>query len=69
MGEAVSTGKYLVNIIPILKYVPEWMPGATFKRVAREMRVKLNYIMDMPFEKVLKDMVCQIHVGNSLLIA
>jgi hypothetical protein len=57
-GEAVSTGKYLVNVVPILKYIPEWMPGATFKRVAREIRAELDHIIEMPFENVLKDMVC-----------
>ncbi|KAJ3567437.1 hypothetical protein NP233_g6374 [Leucocoprinus birnbaumii] len=30
-----SPGGYLVNIIPLLKYIPEWFPGATFKKVAR----------------------------------
>jgi hypothetical protein len=29
-------GTYLVDYIPILKYVPSWMPGASFKRTARE---------------------------------
>ncbi|XP_006457263.1 hypothetical protein AGABI2DRAFT_123130 [Agaricus bisporus var. bisporus H97] len=55
-GEAASAGKYLVNIIPILKYIPEWMPGTTFKRVAREIRVDLNRITNVPFENVLKNM-------------
>lgn len=29
---------WLVDIFPVLKYIPEWFPGATFKRVAREGR-------------------------------
>ncbi|KAI5899995.1 cytochrome P450 [Schizophyllum commune H4-8] len=36
MVSAARPGAYLVDIFPILKYVPEWFPGARFKRVARE---------------------------------
>jgi len=32
---AVIPGKFLVDLIPILKYVPSWMPGAGFKRKQR----------------------------------
>ncbi|KAF8910615.1 cytochrome P450 [Gymnopilus junonius] len=34
--QAVVPGKYLVDTFPILKHVPDWMPFATFKKVARE---------------------------------
>ncbi|KAL1742804.1 cytochrome P450 [Schizophyllum fasciatum] len=36
MVSAARPGAYLVDIFPILKYVPEWVPGADFRRVARE---------------------------------
>ncbi|KAF9020970.1 cytochrome P450 [Hymenopellis radicata] len=36
MVSAARPGQYLVDFIPILKYVPEWFPGAGFKRTARE---------------------------------
>lgn len=29
-------GKFLVDVLPWLKYVPEWVPGASFQRLARE---------------------------------
>lgn len=29
-------GTFLVDQLPLLKYVPAWMPGAGFKRKARE---------------------------------
>lgn len=57
-GEAASAGKYLANVFPILKYVPEWMPGASFKREAREIREELKRLIDVPFQKVLQSMVC-----------
>lgn len=57
-GEAASAGKYLANVFPILRYVPEWMPGASFKREAREIREELKRLIDVPFQKVLQSMVC-----------
>ncbi|KZV96425.1 hypothetical protein EXIGLDRAFT_609205, partial [Exidia glandulosa HHB12029] len=32
------TGAFLVDALPFLRYVPEWMPGAGWKRQAREWR-------------------------------
>ncbi|KAL0565672.1 hypothetical protein V5O48_016351 [Marasmius crinis-equi] len=32
---AAAPGKWLVDSFPILRYVPEWFPGAGFKRQAR----------------------------------
>ena len=37
-AELVIPGAFLVDIIPILKYVPEWFPGAKFQRKAAMMR-------------------------------
>ncbi|KAF9063056.1 cytochrome P450 [Rhodocollybia butyracea] len=42
---AGTPGKFLVDQIPFLKYVPEWFPGAGFKRKAREwnnLRIKMT---------------------------
>ncbi|KAF8874937.1 cytochrome P450 [Infundibulicybe gibba] len=42
--EAGIPGAFLVDFMPILKYVPEWMPGAGFKRKAAYWR-DANYRM------------------------
>ncbi|KAJ5372095.1 hypothetical protein N7517_004101 [Penicillium concentricum] len=34
-AEAAMPGAWLVDFIPALKYVPAWMPGANFQRVAK----------------------------------
>ncbi|KAL0067251.1 hypothetical protein AAF712_005821 [Marasmius tenuissimus] len=36
MAQAGNGTEYLVEHIPILKYLPDWMPGARFKAVAKE---------------------------------
>lgn len=33
---ALAPGRFLVDIFPVLKHVPHWMPGANFKRMAQE---------------------------------
>ncbi|KAJ7617259.1 cytochrome P450 [Roridomyces roridus] len=38
----VVPGRFLVDFLPFLKYVPEWMPGADFQRVLREARESLS---------------------------
>ncbi|KAJ3560779.1 hypothetical protein NP233_g10612 [Leucocoprinus birnbaumii] len=48
--QSAAPGKYLVNILPFLKHVPSWMPGAQFKRDARRFRVQLDEILEVPFK-------------------
>ena len=38
VAELLIPGAFLVDIIPILKYVPEWFPGAKFQSKAAMMR-------------------------------
>ncbi|KAL1748709.1 cytochrome P450 [Schizophyllum fasciatum] len=52
LSATVNQGAYLVNSIPSLKHVPEWMPGAAFQREAREWKAQARYMVDTPFEEV-----------------
>ncbi|TFK25346.1 cytochrome P450 [Coprinopsis marcescibilis] len=50
MGRVASAStKYLVNAFPILKYVPEWVPGADFQRIAREGKVLAKNMVETPY--------------------
>ncbi|KIK59245.1 hypothetical protein GYMLUDRAFT_44616 [Collybiopsis luxurians FD-317 M1] len=53
---AAMPGAFYVDQIPILKYVPEWLPGASFKCKAREwndLRIKMtNVTFDVTKEKM-----------------
>ncbi|KAJ7714913.1 cytochrome P450 [Mycena metata] len=55
-GAAVP-GRFFVDSIPVLKYVPEWFPGADFKRVAREGRLLSQAIKEIPFAETKRRMV------------
>ena len=48
-GELMIPGAFLVDIIPILKYVPEWFPGAKFQRKAAVMRKHAENIRNTTF--------------------
>ncbi|KAI6142757.1 cytochrome P450 [Pisolithus tinctorius] len=49
-------GTFLVDRIPALAYLPEWFPGAGFKRIARESRADLHKMFDQSFEFVKEQM-------------
>ncbi|ETW79565.1 cytochrome P450 monooxygenase 37 [Heterobasidion irregulare TC 32-1] len=49
---ATVPGTFLVDTFPILKYVPEWMPGAGFKKIAREWRILQEAVVNRPFDMV-----------------
>lgn len=59
VGQAAFPGAYLVNILPILLYVPSWMPGAGFKRKAKEWRKLGEDVLEVPF-RALKQTVVSI---------
>ncbi|KIK38430.1 hypothetical protein CY34DRAFT_809316, partial [Suillus luteus UH-Slu-Lm8-n1] len=47
-------GAFIVDTMPFLANVPEWFPGAGFKRLARECRQTLKELVDLPY-KFVKD--------------
>ncbi|TFK36285.1 cytochrome P450 [Crucibulum laeve] len=58
LAEAGVAGKFLVDLIPVLKYVPSWFPGAGFKRKAARWRKVNGDVAEKPF-KAVKDSLKQ----------
>ncbi|KAJ8086075.1 hypothetical protein PM082_004894 [Marasmius tenuissimus] len=56
-GEAFQPGRWLVNFIPLLKYVPHWLPGAGFQRWAKQAKGLFLEMVREPFIEVRKNMV------------
>ncbi|KAF8505027.1 cytochrome P450 [Hysterangium stoloniferum] len=50
LSRTLRPGAYLVDVFPILKYVPSWFPGAEFKRIAQETRRNVQEARDAPFQ-------------------
>lgn len=57
---AATPGAYLVDILPSLKRVPDWMPGAVFKRQAKQWKVFADRVLEAPFAAVKKAMVSSV---------
>ncbi|TFY68081.1 hypothetical protein EVJ58_g1234 [Rhodofomes roseus] len=52
-----TPGKFLVDLFPFLRHVPEWFPGAGFKAFAREARDTIDRILDEPYQEVKEQML------------
>ncbi|KZT30484.1 cytochrome P450 [Neolentinus lepideus HHB14362 ss-1] len=52
LGKAGIFGTYFVDYMPFLKHVPEWFPGASFKRQAKEWRKLTRAMVDVPFTMI-----------------
>ncbi|KAG9124232.1 hypothetical protein FRC07_012323 [Ceratobasidium sp. 392] len=56
-AQAAQPTTFLVNFIPALKHVPDWMPGTSWKRVLSEWREHKEYITSAPYEWT-KEQLC-----------
>ncbi|EGN99056.1 hypothetical protein SERLA73DRAFT_168607 [Serpula lacrymans var. lacrymans S7.3] len=45
-SEMTVAGAYLVDFLPFLKHVPEWVPGASFQKTAKEYKATLYQAVD-----------------------
>ncbi|KAH7916689.1 cytochrome P450 [Hygrophoropsis aurantiaca] len=57
---STATGAFMVDIMPSLMYVPEWFPGAGFKRKAREWHATLEQMVAQPYQFVKDQMAAGI---------
>ncbi|KAJ6570090.1 cytochrome P450 [Mycena vulgaris] len=49
LSHAAVPGRFLIDVIPALKHVPSWFPGAAFKRKAAEWKELVQEMVDQPF--------------------
>jgi hypothetical protein len=47
----------VVNAFPLLRFLPSWFPGASFKRKALEGRYHMRQMINLPVDMVEKQMV------------
>jgi hypothetical protein len=67
IGELLIPGAFLVDIIPVLKYVPEWFPGAKFQSKAAMMRKHAAIMRDTTFAATEELMVCDFITFSRIL--
>ncbi|KAF7980001.1 hypothetical protein HWV62_40098 [Athelia sp. TMB] len=51
-SDGATPGRYLVDTIPWLKYIPAWVPGASFQAIAQEGKKGIAASLSIPFEAV-----------------
>ncbi|KAK1224157.1 hypothetical protein PQX77_012962 [Marasmius sp. AFHP31] len=57
--QGASHGHFWVDYLPILKHVPAWFPGASFKRKAKEWKSSVMKLRDEPWGWVQRAIVSQ----------
>ncbi|KAF9738883.1 hypothetical protein PMIN02_001195 [Paraphaeosphaeria minitans] len=55
-ADATTPGRWMVDVLPFLRYLPEWVPGTGFKGVARRMAVQLAQCTNQPYQFVKQQM-------------
>ncbi|KAI0273310.1 cytochrome P450 [Gloeopeniophorella convolvens] len=55
-GDYTKPYASLVDVFPIFKHLPEWLPGANFKKQARLWREELDDLAQVPFDMVKHDL-------------
>ncbi|KAJ7171662.1 cytochrome P450 [Mycena crocata] len=63
-ADIIRPGAYLVDVLPVLKYVPSWFPGANFKRIAQRYANATNDMADVPLAHV-KEQLAQGKAASS----
>jgi len=61
-------GRFLVDVLPSLKYVPEWLPGANFQRIAREWKELWRRFANRTFEVAEANIVSLIRRSPQALL-
>ncbi|KAG8750031.1 hypothetical protein FRC11_010831, partial [Ceratobasidium sp. 423] len=56
VNSGIQSSRFLVNLLPALKYWPEWMPGGSFHAIARRARGLRKLAGDDPFDRVKAEM-------------
>ena len=57
ISDITGSGMYLVDILPFLRYVPSWVPGATFQKEAIVYRRLQEDLRLVPYEETIKNIV------------
>ncbi|EGO01616.1 hypothetical protein SERLA73DRAFT_166166 [Serpula lacrymans var. lacrymans S7.3] len=57
---STATGAFMVDVMPALKHVPDWFPGAGFKVKAKEWSATLEEMVAMPYRFVKDQMAAGI---------
>ena len=61
--ELLVPGKFLVDVFPMMKHIPSWFPGATFRKKATMWKTYMRDMLDSPYQDVKTALVSR-RTGN-----
>jgi len=64
LAEEVMTDSALANLFPILRFIPNFLPGSGFKKRANEVRKVTEEMRRLPIEFVEKSVVRNNHLSS-----
>jgi hypothetical protein len=50
-GDSIAPGKYLVNTFPLLRHVPDWVPGAGFQKTFKKVVEITREAVALPYRE------------------
>jgi cytochrome P450 len=53
--QAIYPGRFLVETIPLMRYIPSWFPGAKFQRLAKQWGKDAHKMIDVPWDILKQD--------------
>lgn len=66
----IVPGRYMVELLPSLSFLPSWLPGARFKRDAKRWRTQVIAARDETYDVFMESMVSlalsSLYQGNTL---
>ncbi|KAI1457470.1 putative cytochrome P450 oxidoreductase OrdA-like protein [Annulohypoxylon moriforme] len=65
-GRAAVPGAFVVDVLPFLKYIPDWIPGTGFKKLARQWGTELIDVVEKPYAFVKHQMAQGKHEASFL---
>lgn len=65
-AEILQPGRWLVDTLPWLRFVPAWVPGAGFQRQAASVRERMSRIDLIPFKWTKEQIVSEDAGGLSI---
>ncbi|KAF9642748.1 cytochrome P450 [Thelephora ganbajun] len=66
---AAGTKVWAVDILPFLRHIPAWFPGAAFKRLAAEWKAVLERSVNVPYERSVEEIRQGRAVASAVLIS
>lgn len=58
LSETLQPGKYFIELLPFLRHLPSWVPGATVKRKGVAWRRVVWKLVEQPWKFVKVAVVC-----------